>query len=219
MITVPQVVTQIIRESPYLSDGLARDLINISALAREIRPQVETELMKRVSHAAVVMAVKRYASTKDVRPINHPRNFFSELSIKSDLSAFAVENTPELADQIAALQREGWKQQAAHITVVKGVWGSTIVISNSLQKALHKHLTNAKFVDKYGSIAAMTLRYKDEHHEIPGLIQYPLQLLAWRGISLYHVVSTIDEITLILAQKNVEPSFQALRILRTGSED
>jgi hypothetical protein len=96
MITVPQIVSEIVSESPYLSDGLDRDLINISALAREIRPQVETQLLKRVSHAAVVMALKRYAGRKSSLPFKHPREYFSDLSIKTDLSAFTVENRATL---------------------------------------------------------------------------------------------------------------------------
>ncbi len=210
MITVPQVVTEIIKDSPYLGDGLHRDLINISSLAREIRPHVETQLLKRVSHASVVMALKRYAEKKPAGGFKHPRDYFSDLSIKSNLSAFSVQNSPQLSEQIASLQEEGWRDQSAFITITKGVWVSTIVVSNNLLPAVKKHLAGARYTYEYDSIAAVTLRFEDEHHEIPGIIQYPLQLLAWRGISLYQVVSTMDELSLILAEKNVEACFQAL---------
>jgi len=214
MITVPQIVSEIVNDSPYLTDGLSRGLINISALARELRPQVETTLMKRVSQAAVVMALKRYEPHNHTSlQQKHPREYFSDLSIKSDLSAFTVRNTPKVSEQIAALQEEGWRGQTAFITTTKGVWDSTIVISNSLLPALRKNLGNANYTYEYDNIAAITLRFHDDHHETVGLIQYPLQLLAWRGISLYQIATTMDEVNFIMAQTDVERGFQALKQL------
>lgn len=214
MITVPNVVTEIVNDSPYLSDGLYRGLINISALAREIRPQVESTLMKRVSNASVVMALKRHEFRRDrIQQQRHPREFFSDLSIRYDLSAFTVRNTPKISKQISALQEEGWRAEKAFITTTKGIWDSTIVLSNSLVPALRKHLVGANYSYEYSNIAAITLRFHDDHHETVGLIQYPLQLLAWRGISLYQVATTMDEVSLIMAQRDVERAFQALKQL------
>ena len=213
MITVPQVVSDIVNKSPYLNDGLSRELINISSLAREIRPEVETNLMKRVSHASVVMALKRHATHKPDYQGKQPKDFFSDLSIKSDLSGFTVQNTKRVSEQISTLQEEGWRQPTAHITTAKGVWASTIIISNSLVPYLKKRLTGANYSYEYDDLAAITLKFQDEHHATVGLIQYPLQLLAWRGVSLYQVATTMDEITFIINNKDVERGFQALQSL------
>ena len=215
MITVPEVVTKIVSESPYLSDGLTRDLINISALAREIRPQIESQLTKRVSHGSVVMALKRYSEQKSTISFKHPREYFGDMALKANLSAFSVQNSPRVSERIAALQEEGWRDQQAFITITKGIWVSTIVISNNLLHSVKKHLEGTHYTYEYDAIAAITLRFEDQHHETPGLIQYPLQLLAWRGISLYQIVSTMDELSLIVAEKDVERCFQALGPLRS----
>ena len=136
------------------------------------------------------------------------------MSIKTDLSAFTVETAPHLSERIAAIQEVGWRDSQALITVTKGVWESTIVLSNNLVPTLKKQLEGARYTYEYDKIAAFTLRLEDQHHETPGLIQYPLQLLAWRGISLYQVITTMDEVTLLVAQKDVEACFQALGALR-----
>lgn len=41
MISTSEVVQSIIQKSPLLEDGLARGIINYSALARDLRPQIE----------------------------------------------------------------------------------------------------------------------------------------------------------------------------------
>jgi FixJ family two-component response regulator len=45
---------------------LAEGLINISSLARKIKPEIEDFLQKPVQNGAVVMALKRYTPRVDL---------------------------------------------------------------------------------------------------------------------------------------------------------
>ena len=49
MLSVAQVVEDIVKHKPYLSESLAMGLINISALARQIKSEVEAALKKEVN--------------------------------------------------------------------------------------------------------------------------------------------------------------------------
>lgn len=59
MATVPQIIRRLLAASPALEEALHRDLLNISAYAREIQPIVERESRKRVNVAAISMAMRR----------------------------------------------------------------------------------------------------------------------------------------------------------------
>ena len=59
MITIPQVVEEIIQRQPFLIDMINDGLINHSSLARKIKPEIEEKLYKTVQLGAVVMALKR----------------------------------------------------------------------------------------------------------------------------------------------------------------
>lgn len=59
MITVPEATEKIIKRSRYLSEALSKDLINISSLARYIKPEIEEMLIKNVSTSAIIMSLKR----------------------------------------------------------------------------------------------------------------------------------------------------------------
>jgi len=48
MIAIPEVVEKIVVDSPLLEEGLSAGIINLSTLARKIRPQVESKLVKTV---------------------------------------------------------------------------------------------------------------------------------------------------------------------------
>src|SRR5579885_828585 len=59
MITVPEATKKIVERSRYLSEAMSKGLINLSSLARYIRPEIEDMLMKDVSEASIIMALKR----------------------------------------------------------------------------------------------------------------------------------------------------------------
>ena len=61
MLTIPEVVEKLIKRSPFLSESLAQGIINISALARNIKPEIEKEVQKNIQTGALVMALNRLA--------------------------------------------------------------------------------------------------------------------------------------------------------------
>jgi hypothetical protein len=63
MITVSEAVQAIVRSSPLLEEGMSRGLLNVSAVARTIRPRVSKYAKKEVSEGAVVMALKRLVAS------------------------------------------------------------------------------------------------------------------------------------------------------------
>ena len=59
MITIPEATEKILKRSRYLAEAMSKDLINISSLARYIKPEVEGMTFKKVSNSAIIMALKR----------------------------------------------------------------------------------------------------------------------------------------------------------------
>lgn len=59
MITVPEACEKIINRSRYLSEAISKDIINLSSLARYIKPEIEEMLLKKVSNSAIIMALNR----------------------------------------------------------------------------------------------------------------------------------------------------------------
>jgi hypothetical protein len=62
MLTINELLEQIILRTPFLEEGLSQGIINLSALSRKIRPQIEKQILKPVSASAILMALKRLLS-------------------------------------------------------------------------------------------------------------------------------------------------------------
>ncbi len=105
MITVPQATKNVIERSRYLVEAISKGLINYSSLARYIRPEVERMLVKDVSEASILMAIKRFEST-----LHQPRfkNVFPSapnMTIHSNLSVLVIPNNNDVVDKRAEITK------------------------------------------------------------------------------------------------------------------
>ena len=67
MKTIAQSINTIISRKPFLAELLAEGIINISSLARKIKPELEDLLRKPVQNGAVVMALNRFIPQTDLQ--------------------------------------------------------------------------------------------------------------------------------------------------------
>src|SRR5258706_5208348 len=94
MYTVPEATKVIIERSRYLTEAMSKDLINYSSLARYIKPELEKTLMKPISEASIIMAVKRIA--EDIKPKFVPLTIFKttpEMIVRSNLIDITFSNS------------------------------------------------------------------------------------------------------------------------------
>lgn len=101
MITVSEATEKIVKRSRYLSEAMSKDLINISSLARYIKPELEEMLIKDVSVSAVIMALKRLRRKLDT-PTSFQNLFITppEMVVHSnnDSSSVTIRLTPKHKD-------------------------------------------------------------------------------------------------------------------------
>jgi len=66
-VSVPEVVREIITRNRSIYDCMKMDLINYTALAVKIQPEVEKALGNSVNLNTIVVAIKRYADSFDIK--------------------------------------------------------------------------------------------------------------------------------------------------------
>ena len=65
MKTISSCVNKILVSRPYLEEALSRDIINYSALAKDLNLIVSEMLRKPVKNGAITMALRRYKPPVD----------------------------------------------------------------------------------------------------------------------------------------------------------
>lgn len=208
MITIAKRVEQLIEQWPMLKQGIELDLLNTSAVARYLKPEVEQEVGERVSEAAVLMALRRYEKHGKTPTTVHPQDFLGDMSVRANLSDFTYSNSPTLQRAILQLAQE--MPQQHYFTLSRGLMQTSIIFREDHQELVDKRLCDERVEKKACNLTALTMQLKDRHGQIPGIIAYPLQLLAWRGIAVVEFISTYDELNIILHDEDVQPAFTTL---------
>jgi len=212
MTTVASAVEQIIQKLPYIEEALGKEIINLSALARLILPEVRELTYKNVQEGAVLMALKRMPKTinisngiKDVLEKSH------DLVTRSNLVEFTTLNSSFTTDKHRKIIEEAGRTGRYFLTITQGMFETTVIVSLELKKIIEKILERKNIVSYFDDLSSITVRLPGKTVLTPGVYYSILKSLAWGGINVVEVVSTFSEFTIILKDKEVERAFSLLK--------
>lgn len=214
MITVPEGAKKIVERSRYLTEAISKGLINYSALARYIKPELEEILVKQVSESSIMMALKRLESS--FQPKYKYNNIFKtspEIIVRSNLTEFTINNSEDLNKKISKIFAIYKQQQKYFFTLTEGVSETTIIVSDQLQEKINIILEKEKIITTFTSLSAITIRLPKQSTTTPGIFYFFLKSLAWEGINVLEIVSTYLEFTIIFENKDINRAFIILKSL------
>jgi hypothetical protein len=216
MIRISQVVTDIVSGLPFVAESLDTGLINLSGLARQIRPDVEKRLHKKVNEGALLMALKRYAQPaafKQSRKIPKILAGTGEVIVRSAICQSTFRNSTNIFKKLNAISGTVTDRDVM-FTYVRGVFETTVVASSILQKKIQKKLSGEEILTEKKNLSSVTLRLPAENIEQPGLYYFILRCLGWEGINILEVISTSNEFTVVVRNKDIEKTFSILNRLK-----
>ncbi len=211
MITINKLLEQIILRTPFLEEGLSQGIINLSALSRKVRPQIEKELLKPVSESAILMALKRLLPDIMSKSENMDVNLKAgDITVRSGLTEFTYLKSATLIENKMQLLDEIKSSGDFFVTITQGVHETTMIVNSSLEKRLEEIFRGETLVKKIDDLAAITIRLTGDMVYLPGVHYNILKQLAWHNINIIEVVSTYTEFNIILQKKEVDTSFSIL---------
>lgn len=211
MISIADVVAGLVKTSPFLEEALTRNILSYSALARELKPQIEKTLDKNVTRGAVVMALKRIAAKRKLaKKVVQDVQRLSNLTIRSHLSEFIFTNSQTLAQNQKKLFSRIGKKRDVFINISQGTFETTFIVSENIVEDVKKIFKEEKLLSSMAQLSSITIRFPKEYLETPGVYYEIMKLLAWEGINVVEVVSTYLELTIVLANKDINKAFSII---------
>lgn len=216
MITIAKAVADIIKQNSYLEDLLAEDLINLSALARKIKPQLAKELWKEdVSLPAIIMALKRLQTTLKKQPARTvDLSTLGDMTVRSNLTLFIYENSSELMTAQKKLLEFVEQSKERFLNVSQGLLETSIIVSTAATQSVKKWLAKQKPIYQADNLACITIAIPHESTFIPGYIYNVLRPLALENINVMDITSVNREITFIFKDEDVDKAFSVLKRAR-----
>lgn len=216
MISIGEVAKQLIQKVPFLEEALGEDLINISSLARKLKPQIEGVLQKEVQLGAVIIAIQRIKPeyTNILSPgLKQFVSNLGDLIVRSGLMHFTFENSASLGIRQQDLIKHIGENQA-YYSVARGIFETSIVVSKSLIDLVAQIFKEENLIFQKKDLSSVTLRLPKKRDETIGFYFYILKNLSLKRINIEELISTTNEFTIIVKDKDIDRAFSILMNLK-----
>jgi hypothetical protein len=220
MSSIGKITEDIINKSPFLREAMTDDLLNISALARKILPEIEQITGKKIKEGAVVMAIKRMTPglyRKLNIKINNVMGDLGDFLVRSNLTDYTFENSESLKTKQSELLREINKDNTSFFTLCKGVSETTFIVSSQQAETIERIFKEERLKSNTKNLASVTVKLPLINTEVYGIYYYILKHLAWEGINIIEIMSTSNEFTVVVRQNDVDQAFKILMNLKRSN--
>jgi aspartokinase len=212
MITIPTLVEELVHRSPFLEEVLADGLINHSALARQLKPEIENKLYKDVQLGAIIVALNRLSVKLKPKhsEITQILSKLGDITLRSQITSFTFANSVTLRKKQAKLLEEVSGMPNSFVTVTDGVFETAFFVSKNIAVNIEESFKQEELKKRIDNLSSITIVIPEEALHIPGVYYSILKKLAWNGINFIEVVSSFTELTIFLETKDVDRAFSAL---------
>jgi len=217
MKTIASCVEEILVSQPFLEDALTRNILNYSALAEELREQISNMLRKPVRSGAIMMALRRYSPPKEMAnkvKLKKVLQNLGDITVRSNLSDYTFKNSNSLIKGHLKMLEVLKEDPQIFYTFTRGVHESNVLVTTALKNQIKESYKNEVCTTSQDNLSAITIGLPKENTKIAGLYYQFFKRLAWEGISLYEVLSTTNEFTILVEDENVDKAFSAIKSLK-----
>lgn len=217
MQSLGKITEELINRSPFLREAMSENLINISSLARKLKPEIEEIFKKEVNEGAIVMAIKRmppgYYHQLELK-IKNVMGEIGDLLVRSNLADFTFKNSDTLKEQQSKLMNLLNKENDSFFTICHGITETTFIVSSNHIDIINELFKDEKLTSHSKNLASVSVKLPPINSELHGIYYYLLKHLAWEGINIIEIVSTSNEFTTVVSQVDIDRAFTILMKLK-----
>jgi len=212
-ISVAEAVRRIILMHPTLLDAIKMNVINYSALAERIYPEVlEATGRNRISLEAIKMALIRFS--EDIKRKHKIlekmiKDVISEsvLELKSDIIVLTTKQET-LMDKLDKLMENVVRARFFQLT--QGLRTFTLIFDKRILGKILKTIGEENIEILIDNQSAIILVSPKTVIEVPGVIAYMTSLLARRGINITQIISCHEDTILIVDREDASKAFSLI---------
>jgi hypothetical protein len=212
MVTIARIVEKMIKENPSLEIALAKDIISYSKLARYLRDEVEKEFGKKVTDAAITVALQRLSEKASHLYDTKKGEFYAlELNTSSNLMELTIGKSGRLPQIMKNIYEFPELEEGCIMHAVHGNNQTTLVFTNRLEKKMRSLLSGEKLLSEVNDLAQLSIKFDEKMFQTPGFIVYVLKELAWNNIGIVEIVSTYTELIVIVKKDDLLNAYKIVQ--------
>lgn len=210
MKTITSSVLTIVHQSPWLTEALGEDLVNLSALARKLKPELEEMHLRKFTDGAIIMALKRLQATL---PTKHARSdairTVRSLSVRSNIVQYAFQNSATLTHVQEQLLRHA--DEDACLFFARGTFDTGIIVNEEMEKLLKTLTTKESLIKCFHDLSYISIRFNRDITNMPGIYFPFFQALAWHGLNVVQIIGGFAELGFVFDSKEIDQAFTIIK--------
>ena len=213
MLTIPNAVEEVIKKKPFLEGALVEGLVNLSALARQLKPEIEKKVGKEVNDSAVILALNRLVPRLELMSAMKFKKVvenIGDIIVRSNLADYAFVNSPTLYERQAKLLDRVRAMKDVFCTFSQGIYETTLEVSSSIVNFVDEIFAEETEIAKTENLSSITVKLPAENTICPGVYYYIFKELAWDNINIAEVISTTNEFTVVIGDEDIHRAFTIL---------
>ena len=213
MISIPSAVETVIKKRPFLEGALIEGLINLSALARQLKPEIEQIVNREVNDSAIIMALNRLVPRLEEVTAERAQAVvenLGDITVRSNLSDYTFHNSPSLHQKQTKLLESIKDLSNIFCTFSQGISETTLVVTESVSNIVEEIFADEQMIAKNSDLSLITVKLPSDNTLYPGVYYFLFKELAWDNINIIEVISTTNEFTIVLNDKDIQRAFAIL---------
>lgn len=211
-LSVPEVVRETITKNRSIYDCMKMDVINYTALAVKIQPDVERQLGNSVNLNTIVVAIKRYADSflekEEIKNESVLKN--ARLSLTDGILDIKF-STNDMNKKEAASLMDKFEQYDSDYEFFRMADSTFRVLTEDLVdiRRMFESFPTAKNFFSTG-LAKIEIRIPQEQNR-SDVVSYVAEILHNNGIELQNAFFSQDNIMLVLREEDASKAYEVLR--------
>lgn len=213
MRTITEQVEKEIKNLPLIEESLGLGIINLTALARELKPKLENVSLKKTSVGAIVMSLQRLGKKlqkKSLPKTSLPR--IMDITVRSRLVEITFSNQSKPKDLQSLLSKKIDGVPNVFLNLSQGLFDTTLIANQELAEYLLGIIPKSN-VNTLTNLSAVVIRFEEDTIQVPGVYYQILKSLAWENINLIEIISVANELSLFFEESQIEKAFITIKQL------
>ena len=208
-VSVPDVVREIITRNRSIYECMKMDVINYTALAVKIQPDVEKQLGTPANLNTIVVAIKRYADSFDEKEdiSDEPILKNARLSLTDRIMGLEWNMVDFVEQDVSRMFAEAQKAFSDSEFIRFG--DSFRILTEDSDSARHLFQSFPKENDYRPGLAKIKIQISGQNRS--DVLSYVTQILHYNGIEIVDALLSQDGVVLIFKEEDAPRAYEKLR--------
>ena len=208
-VSVPEVVREIITRNRSIYDCMKMDVINFTALAVKIQPDVEKTLGNSVHLNTIVVAIKRYADSFDEKEGISEEPVLKDARLTLTDGIMGIQwNMGDAGEEMARMLNE-FQKEFSDSEFFR--FGDSFRILAEDSDRVRRMFHNLPKENQYNSGLAKIKIAVPEGHSRSNVMAFVTEILHYNGIDMADALFTQDGLVIVLKEEDAPRAYEKLR--------